>query len=135
VQAQVQKGVPIDVAVASLGVALPPVDHVDMDRLEVQKKGKNASRPLLMIFAMAKGKVRLMQGGRNHGWYVVTVSEVIPGKVEERDPQFEQFNKDLAGQQSQELGDQLRGGFRNEVGTTRNDDNLRKLQTQLSGSN
>ena len=135
VQAQVQKGVPIDVAVASLGVSLPPVDHVDMDRLEVQKKGKNASRPLLMIFAMAKGKVRLMQGGRNHGWYVVTVSEVIPGKVEERDPQFEQFNKDLAGQQSQELGDQLRGGFRNEVGTTRNDDNLRKLQTQLSGSN
>lgn len=135
VQAQLQKGVPVDVAVASLGVALPPVDHVDMDRLEVQKKGKNASRPLLMIFAMAKGKVRLMQGGRNHGWYVVTVSEVIPGKVDEKDPQFDQFNKDIASQESQELGDQLRGGFRNEVGTTRNEENLGKLKTQLAGSN
>ena len=135
VQAQVRKGVPIDVAVASLGVALPPVDHVDMDRMEIQKKGKNASRPLLMIFAMAKGKVRLMQGPRNHGWYVVTVTEVIPGKIDEKDPQFEGFNKDLAQQQSQELGDQLRGGFRSELGTTRNDANLRKLQTQLSGGN
>ena len=135
VQAQVQKGVPIDVAVASLGVALPPVDHVDMDRQEVQKKGKNASRPLLMIFAMAKGKVRLMQGGRNHGWYVVTVTDVIPGKVDEKDPQYQGFNKELANQQGQELGDQLRSGFRSELGSTRNEDNLRKLQTQLSGSN
>ena len=133
VQAQVQKGVPIDVAVASLGIALPPVDHVDMDRTEVQKKGKNASRPLLMLFAMAKGKVRLMQGPRNHGWYVVTVNEVIPGKVDEKNPDFDGFNKSLAQEQSTELGDQLRGGFRNEVGTTRNDSNLRKLQSQLSG--
>ena len=135
IQAQVQKGVPIDVAVASLGIALPPVDHVDMDRQEVQKKGKNASRPQLMIFAMAKGKVRLMQGGRNHGWYVVTVTEVIPGKVDEKDPQFDGFNKELAGQQGQELGDQLRGGIRSELGSTRNEDNIRKLQTQLAGSN
>ena len=135
VQAQIQKGVPVDVAVASLGVALPPVDHVDMDREEVQKKGKNAARPLLMIFAMAKGKVRLMQGGRNHGWYVVTVTEVIPGKVDDKNPQFDGFNKELARQQGEELGDQLRGGFRSELGSTRNEDNIRKLQTQLSGSN
>ena len=135
VKAQVEKGVPVDVAVASLGVALPPVDHVDMDRREVQQKGKNASRPLLMVFAMAKGKVRLMQGGRNHGWYVVTVTEVIPGKVDEKDPQFAKFNQDLAGDQSQELGDQLRSGFRAELGTTQNDANLGKLKTQLSGSN
>ena len=135
VQAQVQKGVPVDVAVASLGLALPPVDHVDMDRAEVQKKGKNASRPLQMLFAMAKGKVRLMQGPRNHGWFVVMVTEVIPGKVDEKSPQFDSFNKSLAQEQSQELGDQLRSGFRNEVGTTRNDGNLRKLQTQLSGGN
>ena len=135
VQAQVQKGVPIDVAVASLGVALPPVDHVDMDRMEVQKKGKNASRPLQMVFAMAKGKVRLMQGPRNHGWFVVTVSEVIPGKIDEKNPQFDGFNKSLAQQQGEELADQLRTGFRNEIGTTRNEANLRKLQAQLAGGN
>ena len=135
VQAQVQKGVPIDVAVASLGVALPPVDHVDMDRMEVLKKGKNASRPLQMVFAMAKGKVRLMEGPRNHGWFVVTVSDVLPGKIDEKNPQFDGFNKSLAQQQGEELADQLRSGFRNEVGTTRNTANLLKLQAQLAGGN
>ncbi|MFM5892856.1 MAG: peptidylprolyl isomerase, partial [Novosphingobium sp.] len=80
VKAQIEKGVPVDAAVASLGVALPPVDHVDMDRQAVQKQGKNASRPLLMLFAMAKGKVRLMQGGRNHGWYVVMSAKSPPAR-------------------------------------------------------
>lgn len=134
-KAQVEKGVPIDVAVASLGVALPPVDHVDMDRQVLQKQGKNASRPLLLLFAMAKGKVRLMQGGRNHGWYLVTVTEVTPGTVNQQAPEFAGFVKQLADQQGDELGDELRGGFRSELGTTRNEDNIRKLQNQLSGSN
>ena len=135
VKSQVEKGMPIDVAVASLGVALPPVDHVDMDRQQLQQQGKNAARPLLMLFAMAKGKVRLMQGGRNHGWYVVTVSEVTPGQVNQQDPEFAGFVKELVAQQGDELGDQLRGGFRSELGSTRNEANLRKLQTQLSGNN
>ena len=135
VKALVEKDMPIDVAVASLGVALPPVDHVDMDRQLLQQQGKNASRPLLMLFAMAKGKVRLMQGGRNHGWYVVTVSEVTPGKVNQQAPEFAGFAKELTNQQGDELGDQLRGGFRSELGSTRNEANLRKLQTQLSGNN
>ncbi len=135
VKSQVEKGMPIDVAVASLGVALPPVDHVDMDRQQLQQQGKNAARPLLMLFAMAKGKVRLMQGGRNHGWYVVTVSEVTPGQVNQQDPEFAGFVKELVAQQGDELGDQLRGGFRSELGATRNEANLRKLQTQLSGNN
>ncbi len=135
VKAQIERGVPIDLAVASLGVSLPPVDQVDMDRMELQKKGKNVPRPLQMVFAMAKGKVRLMQAPRNHGWFVVTVSEVIPGKVDEQRPDFDGFNKDLAQQQSQELGDQLRGGFRKELGTTRNEDNIRKLEAQLAGGN
>ena len=135
VKSQVEKGMPIDAAVASLGVALPPVDHVDMDRQQLQQQGKNAARPLLMLFAMAKGKVRLMQGGRNHGWYVVTVSEVTPGQVNQQDPEFAGFVKELVTQQGDELGDQLRGGFRSELGSTRNEANLRKLQTQLSGNN
>ena len=105
------------------------------DRQQLQQQGKNAARPLLMLFAMAKGKVRLMQGGRNHGWYVVTVSEVTPGQVNQQDPEFAGFVKELVTQQGDELGDQLRGGFRSELGSTRNEANLRKLQTQLSGNN
>ena len=134
-KAQLQKGVPVDAAVAALGVALPPVDHVDMDRLKLQQMGQNAPKPLLMVFAAAKGKVQLLQGPRNHGWYVVTVSQVTPGKVIENDPRLAGLADSLKQAQGSELGEQLRTAFRNEVGSTRNEANLRKLQTQLSGGN
>ena len=134
-QTQLQRGVPVDLAVASLGVALPPVDHVDMDRQKLQQMGKNAPKPLLMAFAVAKGKVQLMQGPRNHGWYVISVSQVTPGKVDDKDPRLGGLADSLKQSQGDEYGEQLRTAFRNEVGTTRNEPNLRKLQAQLSGGN
>ena len=135
VKAQIERGVPPEVALASLGVSLPPIDRVDMDRQKVRSMGQAATRPLLLLFSMAKGKVRLMQGPRNHGWYVVTVTEVTPGPVPDKGEAIEGVGKSLVDAQREEYGEQLGNAFRNEVGSTRNDGNVRKLQGQLSGSN
>jgi len=132
---QIEKGVPIPVAMASIGVALPPVDNVDMDRQKLQQMGQNVPRPLLALFSTARGKVTLMQGPRQRGWYVVTVSEVIPGQVPENDERLKGLNADLEQAQSGEYGEQMRSAFRGEVGSTRNPENVKKLQSQLSGGN
>lgn len=135
VKAQVQKGVPIEVAVASLGVALPPVDRVDTNRQKVDEQGPAASMPLRMVFAMPKGKVRLMRAPRNRGWYVVTVTQVTPGKVAENDERLKGLNDSLKKAKAEEYTEELRDAFREEVGSTRDDANVAKLQKQLSGSN
>ena len=135
VKADIERGVPAEVAVASLGVALPPLDRVDMDRQQVRAKGQAATRPLLLLFSMAKGKVILMQGPRNHGWYVVTVTEVTPGKVSDQGEAIDGVGKSLVDAQREEYGEQLSNAFRSEVGSTRNDGNVSKLQGQLSGKN
>ena len=135
VKAQIERGVPPEVALASLGVSLPPIDRVDMDRQKVRSMGQAATRPLLLLFSMAKGKVRLMQGPRNHGWYVVSVTEVTPGKVPDKGEAIDGVGQSLTDAQKQEYGEQLSNAFRGEVGSTRNDGNVRKLQGQLSGSN
>ena len=135
VKAQIERGVPPEVALASLGVSLPPVDRVDMDRQKVRSMGQAATRPLLLVFSMAKGKVRLMQGPRNRGWYVVGVTAVTPGPVPDQGEAIEGVGKSLVDAQKEEYGEQLGNAFRNEVGSTRNDGNVRKLQGQLSGSN
>ncbi|MCC6925577.1 peptidylprolyl isomerase [Novosphingobium sp.] len=131
---QLEKGVPVDVAVASLGVALPPVDHVTKNRQELRQMGQNVPRPLLMLFATARGKVTLMQAPRGRGWYVVTVSEVIPGPVP-NDEALKGLSGDLEQAYSNEYGDAMRAAFRNEIGTNRNEDNVKKLGTQLAGGN
>jgi peptidyl-prolyl cis-trans isomerase D len=134
-KAQIEKGVPVEVAVASLGVSLPPVDRVDMNRQQMQQMGQNVSRPLLVLFATPRGKVTLMQGPRQRGWYVVTVSEVTPGKIDENDERLKGLSGSLQESQSGEFAEQMRTAFRGEVGSTRNEDNLKKLQGQLTSGN
>lgn len=133
VQSQVEKGVPVEQAVASLGVALPPVDRVNKSRMEVQAQGQNASKPEALLFTMAKGKIRLLAAPRNRGWYVVSVTEVTPGAVKPDDPRLPGLEETLAGNMGGEYADQLGGGMRNEVGVTRNQGNIDSLKKRLQG--
>lgn len=134
-KAQIEKGVPVEAAVASLGVSLPPVDRVDMNRQQMQQMGQNVPRPLLVLFATPRGKVTLMQGPRQRGWYVVTVTEVAPGKVADNDERLKGLSGNLQEDQSGEFAEQMRTSFRSEVGSSRNEDNVKKLQARLAGGN
>lgn len=133
VQSQVEKGVPVEQAVASLGVPLPPVDRVNKGRMEVQAQGQNASKPEMLLFTMAKGKVRLLAAPRNRGWYVVSVTNVIPGQVKADDPRLPGLEETLAGNMGSEYANQLGGGMRDEVGVTRNQGNIDALKKRLQG--
>lgn len=133
VQSQVEKGVPVEQAVASLGVPLPPVDRVSKGRMEVQAQGQNASKPEMLLFTMARGKVRLLAAPRNRGWYVVSVTKVIPGEVKPDDPRLPGLEETLAGNMGSEYANQLGGGMREEVGVTRNQGNIDALKKRLQG--
>lgn len=135
IRAQVEKGVPVDVAVAALGVSLPPVDHVSTDRQSVEAQGPRAPKPLQMVFAMPKGKVKLMRAPRNHGWYVVTVTKVTPGTVAPDDKRLVQLAASLTKDKAGEFADEMRSAFRAEVGTSRDDANVATLQGRLAGGN
>lgn len=134
VQKQIEKGVAPEVAVASLGVSLPPIDRVDKPRQQVQALGQNASKPEMMVFTMAKGKVRLLAAPRNRGWYVVTVTEVIPGNVTQDDKRLPPLQADIEKATSGEYGEQLGGAMRKDMGSTRNDANVTQLKKRLSGN-
>ncbi len=133
VQKQVEKGVPVEVAVASLGVSLPPVDRVDKDRMSLQAQGQNASKPEMLLFAMAKGKVRLLAAPRNRGWYVVSPTEVTPGTVTPQDARLPGLNQSLQGSYGAEYGEQLGAAMRNDVGSTRNESSVKEVETRLRG--
>ncbi|MEQ1497159.1 MAG: peptidyl-prolyl cis-trans isomerase [Novosphingobium sp.] len=135
IKAQVESGVPIEVALASLGVTLPPVDRVDTNRQKVEEQGPAAAMPLRLLFAMPKGKVKLLRAPRNRGWYVVTVTQVTPGNVAENDERMTGLSDSLRKAKAEEYTEETRDAFRGEVGSTRDDANVVKLQRQLSGSN
>jgi peptidyl-prolyl cis-trans isomerase D len=133
VEAALAKGVPIEVAMASLGVALPPVDRVDRARMEIQAMGQNAPKPLILFFALPKGKVKLLEAPRNRGWYVVTVSEVAFGKVDPKDDRLPGLVQSLQQAQGEEYADQLAKAMQAAVGTKRNETAIAAVRKRLQG--
>ncbi len=133
VEAQMAKGVPIEAAIASLGVALPPIDRVDRARMEIQAMGANAPKPLILFFAVPKGKVMLMPGPRNRGWYVVSVSEVSFGKVDPGDARLPGLAQSLQQAQGEEYADQLAKAMQAAVGAKRNEAAIDAVRKRLQG--
>lgn len=133
VEAQIAKGVAIEVAMASLGVQLPPVDRTERMRMEVQAMGPNAPKPLVLFFEMPKGKIKLMAAPRNRGWYVVTVSEVNLGKVDPKDARLPGLVESLQKAQGDEYADQLAGAMQTAVGAKRNETAIGALRKRLQG--
>lgn len=135
IEAQVGKGMPLDLTVASVGVPLPPVDRVDRSRQEVQAMGQNLPRPLQLMFLMAKGKLKLLAAPRNRGWYVVTVSEITPGKVDPRDQRLIGLAQSLQKANTDEYAKQLSMAMIEDVGVERNENAIAALRKRLLGGN
>ncbi|MEY4239956.1 MAG: hypothetical protein RL339_2557, partial [Pseudomonadota bacterium] len=135
IEGMVKQGTDLGTAFASLGLPLPPVDRVDLPREQVQAMGQQTPPPLAMLFALAKGQVKLMGAPRNRGWYVVKVNEVIPGKVAPTDPRLPEFQQTMARVTSQEYSQQLRNAMRTDVGVKRNDAAINAVKTRLTGGN
>lgn len=136
VLAATKKGTSLAAAVAQLGVSVPPVDQVDMPRSELTARGQQQiPPPLALLFSMAQGTVKLYPAPRNRGWYLVGVTQIIPGAIPPNDPEVVQARKDLGQLAGREYADQLRRAIREEVGVTRKDSAIKAALAQVTGGN
>lgn len=135
VQAQVAKGTDIGAAMASLGVPTPPVDRVDFDRTQLTARGQQVPAPLALLFSMAEGTTKLLPAPNNRGWYVVTLKDIVPGKVEPNDPFLAETKMEVGGVTGREYAEALRRAIRDEVGVERNASAIAAVRKQLQGGN
>ncbi len=113
IEAAARKGEDIRAAMAALGVALPPVDQINMPRMQIEAMGQKAPVPLVQLFSIARGSVKLLGAPRNRGWYVIKVTGITPGTVAANDPRLVNFAQGLSAATAREYSDQLRAAQRN----------------------
>ena len=135
-QGQIKQGTDIAAAMGSLGIAgLPPIDRVNMTREDLGKFGKNTPPPLGLLFSMAKGTVKLLPAPRNRGWYVVQLSEVVPGVLTLKPGELAAIAGQLGQTNGGEYGEQLRSAILKQVGVKRNETAITAVRTRMSGGN
>lgn len=133
VLAQLGKGVPLDKALASLGVALPAPEAVDLGREQVMAQGR-APAPLALLFSMAKNSAKRLEAPGKGGWFIVSVKDIVPGEVRQGDPFLASATRDLGAIVGQEYTQQMRAAIRANVGASRNEAAVKAIRVELTGS-
>ncbi|MDE2595321.1 MAG: peptidyl-prolyl cis-trans isomerase [Sphingomonadales bacterium] len=130
-----KKGTDLAAAMASVGAPLPPVQRIDMGRMQLTQMGQQVPPPLTLLFSMAEGTAKLLPVPGNRGWYVVALKDIVPGAVQANDPVLPQAQKELGGIVGREYADELRRAIRAEVGVKKNDTAIAAVRSQLNGGN
>ncbi len=130
-----KRGTDLAAAMASLGLPLPPPQRVDMGRQQLNASNQQVPPPLQLLFSMARGTTKLLPAPNNQGWFVVSLKDIVPGKVDPADPMLQAAQGELGQLAGSEYSQQLAAAIRGELGVKRDDAALRALRNQLTGGN
>lgn len=140
VKAEVEKGKSMQAALNALGKRLPPPQTVSMSRPELarmqqqlQQQGQQVPPPLGLMFNMAEGTVKVLPVQGNQAWFVVSLKEIEPGKVDADDQLIASARRELNEIAASEYADALGRAIRSQVGFERNPAAIRAVREQLGG--
>lgn len=134
-QARIAKGKSMKEALASLKRNLPPVQTVAMSRpqlAQIQQQGHQVPRPIALLFNMAKGTTKVQPGPNEQAWFVITLSDIVPGKVDDA-KLLEAAHRQLGPVVGSELSDALGRAIRKQIGVERNAAAIKAVRQKLTG--
>jgi peptidyl-prolyl cis-trans isomerase D len=121
---------------AALGAEGKPfeLDPINLERRALlAQRGANIPPPLVLMFSMAEGSVKVLEGPRDIGWYVIRLDEIATDPVDKEPGLLQQTRAQLAPTLTEEYRRMAAAAMRKELGATRNDAAITAVRKQLSG--
>ena len=107
---------------------------IDLERraLLAQRAG-NVPPPLVLMFSMAQGSVKVLEAPRNLGWYVISLDAISTSPVDQEPGLVAQTQQQLGQALTEEYRRQATAAMRTELGTTRNEAAIAAVRKRLTG--
>jgi peptidyl-prolyl cis-trans isomerase D len=110
------------------------LEAIDLERRALlAQRGRNIPPPLVLMFSMAEGSVKVLEGPRNVGWYIVRLADISTDPVDSEPGLLEQTRRQLAPTLTEEYRRQAGAAMRKELGTTRDDAAIEAVRKRLAG--
>ena len=134
IAAKVRAGTPLATAMAAENKPGFEREVIDLERRQLlASRAGNVPPPLVLMFSMAKGTVKPLEGPRNLGWYVVSLEDISTLPLESEKELVTQTRQQLAQSLTEEYRAQVTAGMRKELGVTRNEAAIAAVRKQLAG--
>ncbi|MFN2100613.1 SurA N-terminal domain-containing protein [Altererythrobacter sp. MF3-039] len=136
VLARLGGGTTLEAAIAEEEPNLPGIDRMNLTREQVaQAFQQGVPAPLALMFSMAKGSSKKLEGPSGIGWFVIDLDEISVEEIAANDPLVARTQRELGQALGSEYIDQLTVAMREEVGAERNDPAIAAVRRQLTGEN
>jgi peptidyl-prolyl cis-trans isomerase D len=134
IAAKVRAGTALAAALAAEGkpYELEPIE-LERRTLIERSRGRIPPSPLVLLFSMAEGSVKVLEGPRNIGWYVVRLDQITTAPLDQEPDLLEQTRRQLAAVLSDEYRLQAGAAIRKELGTTRDEAAIAAVRKRLAG--
>ncbi len=131
---RVADGASLAEAISSEEKRLPPPQDVNLSREELARlQGSRVPAAIGLMFAMAEGTAKKLEGPSEQSWFVVDLKEVELGELEENDPLVAQAQTSVGRAWGSEYAEQLLGAMRASIGVERNAGAIAAVRRQLLG--
>jgi peptidyl-prolyl cis-trans isomerase D len=134
ITAKVRGKTPLAAALAAENKPGIEREPIDLERRALLARAQgNLPPPLVLLFSMAEGSIKVLEAPRNLGWYVVSLDDISTNPVDKEKQLVAQTRQQLGAALSQEYRDQATAAMRKELGVTKNDAAITALRKRLAG--
>ena len=119
-------------AFAQAGVALPPLQNVDMRRLEINQAQGQVSAPQFTLFALPQRRARAVPGP--NGFFVVYHEARTAGDAGQEPAAIQAMARNLSATAAEEMAQQFARATEQSVGVERNEANIRAARERIGGN-
>lgn len=134
-KAQIAKGMPLDKALAGAGVKLPAAQTVGGRRADLLRGDRRPPAEIAILFAMAKGTVKMLPIPNDQGYFLVQLNKVQEGDAARVPGLVGRVRGDIVPVVAAEYGDQFRRAAERQLGVQRDPAAIGRITKALRTAN
>lgn len=120
-------------AVSSAKVPLPSIENIATNRQTIMQQQGRVPPPVALLFSMAEGTTKVLEGPSRTGWFIVHLSKINRGDAS-KVPELLQATRTQLGQVvADEYGQQLMTAMKTAIDVKRNPAAIKRVKDQLTG--
>lgn len=120
-------------AVGSAKVPLPGIEKIATNRQTIMQQQGRVPPPVALLFSMAEGTTKVLEGPNRTGWFIVHLSKINRGDASKVPALLQATRTQLGQVVADEYGQQLMAAMKASTNVKRNPAAIKRVKDQLTG--